>query len=233
MKSFNRAGNIASILEDENLPEALKPYVSRLKALYEPPESLGRRASNSKMEMIEPGILDLLTTRLNSQAQEDCTWVTPETWASMSKQSSLGFAPVSARALFYNHVRHLDVKFSTFKESRKDSFILFKSLHKGRRCFGRIQKILVHRRNPDRNKNIKDTWLYVHLFRQLSPNQYNPFARIKEPNVPVELRLWETPESVLVRLDEVIAHCAWMMYSPASIHKSLKVSTVALLSMER
>lgn len=231
-KSFCRAGNLAGILEDEKLPEALHPYISRLKGLYEPSPKLRRQVSNSKMESLDPVILKSLTKRLNKQRQDDCIWVMPEKWALMSKESSLGFSPVAAQGIFYNQVSHLDVNFSTFKASRKDSFVIFKSLQ-GDTCFGRIYSIFTHRRIPEPNKIKKDTWLCVQAFRPLSPSQYNPFSRIDAPDVQVEIRLWEKPESVLVRLDEVVAHCAWMMYKPGLIHKSLNVSTVALVSMER
>lgn len=231
-KSFCRAGNLAGILEDEKLPEALHPYISRLKGLYEPSPKLRRQVSNSKMESLDPVILKSLTKRLNKQRQDDCIWVMPEKWALMSKESSLGFSPVAAQGIFYNQVSHLDVNFSTFKASRKDSFIIFNSLQ-GETCFGRIHSIFTHRRSPEPNKSTKDTWLCVQAFRPLSPSQYNPFSRIDAPDVQVEIRLWEKPESVLVRLDEVVAHCAWMMYKPGLIHKSLNVSTVALVSMER
>lgn len=233
MKSFCRAGNLVSILQDEKLPELLKPYVTRLKSLYESPGKLHRRVSNSKMEKLDPIILNMLIERLNAQRKEDCTWVAPERWVSMSKQSSLGFAPVAARVLFYDQVTHLDVNFSVFIASRKDSFISYRSLHGGCKRFGRIHHIFVHRRTPEPNMNIKDTWLYVHSFHPLSRDQYDPFSRINEPNVQAALRLWAEPEGVLVRLDEIVAHCAWMIYNPGSIHKTLMVPTVALLSMEQ
>lgn len=119
MKNFCCAGNLTAILEDEKLPEALHPYIAHLKKLYEPSEKLRRQASNSKLEPLEPIILKSLTKGLNAQRQEDCIWVMPEKWASMSKQSSLGFAPVAARAVFHNQVEHLDVNFSTFRASKK------------------------------------------------------------------------------------------------------------------
>lgn len=233
LKTFCCAGNLSALLQDLKLPEALRPYMSRLKEIFEQPVKNQKPLSNSNMEPLSPDILRLLIKRLNTQALEDCVWVTPARWSAFSKESAFGCAPVTAQANFYNNVTHLEVSFSTFRATQKDSFIMFKSDSTGVSSFGRIHSIFVHRRSPEANKNIVDTWLNVQAFCKLQPGQYNPFSRINEPNMQVELRQWDDPESVLVRLDEVVAHCAWMIYKPGDIHKSVKVSTVAMVSMDR
>lgn len=215
------------------LPQALSPYIAQLKALYEPLTTSQQHASNSKMESLNPNILDSLTKRLNRQRKEQCTWVMPDIWSMMSKKSSLGYAPVASRVIFYHHIPHLDVNFSAFQASRKDSFIVFKSLNQDKKQFGRIHSIFTHRRSPEPGKFINDTWVCVQVFQPLLSSHYNPFSRVAAPDVQVELRLWDGPETSLILLDEVVAHCAWIMYGPKSIHKDLNVSTVAMVSLER
>lgn len=97
------------------------------------------------MESVDPRILNSLTKWLDLQKDKGITWFKPEVWVSMSKNSSLGFAPVTAQAIFHEHIAHMEVSFSKFSASQKDSFIVFRALHQGHNSFGRINSIFSHR----------------------------------------------------------------------------------------
>ncbi|KAH9820789.1 hypothetical protein DFH28DRAFT_883987, partial [Melampsora americana] len=234
VKSFCRAGNLAALLQDvDKLPEALRPYIDQLKALYEPTSPRPRRLSNSKFESLDEEDLACLIRRLNDQGTDECIWVSPREWVAFKEDEGLGKAPVPPRAQFYNKIEHNDVSFSVFEKNLNDSFVVFRSRSDGFDSFGRIAKIFVHRRSPETKKTIIQTWLRVQTFKPIQQSQYDPFKRLDMPDMNVHLRAWDDPEDRLVKLDEVVAHCSWLMYKPKLLHSDLKISTVALVSMVR
>lgn len=232
--SFCRAGKLSALLQDDTkLPEKLKPYISRLQALYESPPAKPKEIFTSQLEALNENVLSLLVERLNNQRQENCTWVTPKVWTSFSSDDALGYAPVPPRAFFQKRIHHHDVTYSTFETNPNDTFVSFKSFSDKSESFGRISKIFGHRRSPFVGENINDTWFLIHVFRPLKSSQRNPFAAIKIPDIQTHLRLWAAPEDRIVRLDEIVAHCSWLMYKPKELDEDVNVGTVALVSMLR
>lgn len=179
--------------------------------------------------------MELLVKQLNEQHIEECIWVTPENFALLSETDGLGYGVVPPRGILQKRVDHKGVSFSQFSESQIDSFIMFNSRSTGTHCFGRITTIFVHRRTPEPSNNIIDTWLLVQAFTSLPAplQEYNPFSRIAMPAIQASLQLWHPTQNVIIRLDEVVAHCAWIMYKPGELHKKLNSPTVALICMDR
>ncbi|KAH9818359.1 hypothetical protein DFH28DRAFT_888421, partial [Melampsora americana] len=236
VKNYCRAGNLSALLKDKDqLPEGLNPFITQLCALYESVEPPPKKVTNSKLLPLSNTILNLLVKRLNEQHLEECIWVTPEKFTSLSETSNIGYAPVIPRAMLYKRVEHKGVWFSQFSESQADSFIKFKSRSHGSHNFGRINTIFLHRRAPHPSNNIFNTWLHVQSFPALGSalSNHDPFFRISMPAIQASLRVWQPTEDIIIRLDEVVAHCSWVMYKSGEINEHLDFPTVALLSMER
>lgn len=233
MKAFCRAGNLSALLKDTSLPEALKPYATRLQALHEPAPPVKKKLSNSTLEPIETRILSLLTEYLNKEKVDGCLWILPEEWCKRTKTENRGCSPLNPRAIFYKSIQHIDVTFSTFTENPNNSFISFKSQECKDDCFGRIFSIFVHRRSPKSSQNVVDTWLHVQKFPPLPSKSYDPMLQAKAPDVQVYLRAWGPTQNVVIKLEEVVSHCSWIMYKSHELRRDLNFPTVALVSMER
>lgn len=235
LQNYCRAGNISALMNDNKLPEVLEPYKTRLEALYNPPSQKSKPLSNSTRQALDKHVLNLLIKRLNEENTEKCTWMLPQHWCLLSKNESKGSAPLPAHAHFSKEVMHRDIQYSTFTQSPKNSFIIFKSWSGDNEVteFGRIFSIFTHRRAPKPSENHFDTWIYVQRFPHLPPGSYNPFSKLQADDVQFNIRAWGPTEDRIIKIDEVISHCAWMMYRPGEIHKELQVPTVALVSLER
>lgn len=234
VKNFCRAGNLSALLQDEEkLPEELRRYIPQLKSFYEQQNPKPRRMSNSQLEPLSERILALLIRRLNDDKCDNCKWLAPKVWATLSSDDALGFAPVPARACFHKRVEHRGITYSNFESNPNDSFVVFRSRSDTSDCFGRISKIFQHRRSPMFGENIIDTWLQIQCFKPIPSSSSNPFARVKMPDMNMHLQVWDAPEDRMVRLNEIIAHCSWLMYKPRELNRNLNISTVALVSMIR
>lgn len=201
--------------------------------MFEPNQPIEKIATNPKLQQLDNKTLKLLIHRLNDQKSESCVWVSPDVWSSYSDDDAIGFSPCPARAMFHSHIHHAEVDFSTFRANIKNSVITYKSNSTGIVSFGRISSIFTHRRSPHRDEHLMDTWLQVQNFPPVPRQTYNPFKQIKEADVQTYLRLWTSTAEEIIRLDEVIAHCAWLMYKPGEIHREVQSSTIALLTMNR
>lgn len=159
----------------------------------------------------------------------------PHDWCLLSKNECKGFAPVSPHAHFHKHWVHQDVTYSTFTHSPKNSFVVFKlrSAQNEATEFGRIFFIFTHRRSPTASENLLDTWIYIQCFPELPSGCYNPFSNLQVDDVQFNIRAWGPTKDKIIKMDKLVAHCVWMMYTSGEIHKELRVPTVALVSMER
>lgn len=233
MKNFCRAGNVAALLQDDQFPEALKPFTSRVESLFDPQVSRPKKLSNSKLEPIDNMVLVLIMNYLNKENGEGCHWELPDKWCTKTGSQTVGSAPIPPRAFFYKQIEHLDVQFSTFTDNPNNSFIIYKSDLSREVMFGRIYSILVHRRSPKPSQNIVDTWLVVQSFPPIPKTMFNPMVQVDEPDVQVYLRAWGPTENHVIKLQEVRAHCSWIMYKAYELHKNLSIASLALVSMER
>lgn len=234
MNAFCRAGNLSALMSDAQLPEAVKPYTNRLRALYEPTTLTPKKLSNSTLEPIGNDVLKLLKKYLNKRAEhEPCLWVLPDEWCLMSDENQIGRAPIPPRAFFYKNIEHMDVSFSTFTANPNNSFIKIKTGSSEPPLFARIYSIFVHRRSPTSSENIFDTWLQVQCFPALPKGMYNPLKQVESQELQAYLCAWGPTEDRLIKLNEVVSHCSWIMYKPNELGKWVDIPTVALVSMER
>ncbi|KAH9808404.1 hypothetical protein DFH28DRAFT_1196264, partial [Melampsora americana] len=235
LKRYCSAGNLAALLKDCKLPGPLKQYTTRLQSLYEPEERRPRRTSNSKMITIENNVLKMLISQLNGQKDEVFQWMMPEDFCLLDRDEAVGFRPVQPRGIFHKQITHKDVSYSTFSGSQKDSFITFRCSETNQIGFGRIFSIFTHSRLSKNSENVSQTWLQVQCFTELPARlkKFDPFDQIDAPDVQICLRAWLPTKDCMVKLEEIVAHCAWMMYKPGVIHRQLDIPTVALVSTER
>lgn len=235
MIAYCRAGNLSGLLNDQKIPEGLRPHMECLRQIVEGHTKKERRLSSSRLEPIGEDVLNMLKNRLNADKSQGVKWVTPEEWCLHSANSVVKAAPVLGRAFFHKRIEHMNVTFSTFTDNPNNSFIMFKQ-NNDEVLFGRIFSIFLHRRsfNPiNQSETTIETWLKVQCFPTLTSNQYNPFFLIQEPNVQVHLRAWSPTHDVLIKVDDILCHCSWCMYKPAEVHPKILIPTVSLLCMAR
>ncbi|KAH9813410.1 hypothetical protein DFH28DRAFT_897000, partial [Melampsora americana] len=230
LKNFGRAGNLAALLEDDKLPDSLRPYTSRLRSLISSSHSHEKRLSNSKVIPLRDNILDLLVERMNNPGVKNCKWVTPEEWSLYPESESIEVSPVHPQAIFHQQVRQDDATYSTFTQNPKNCIVMFKS-QDGVKMFGRIFSIFTHHQPSKSSQSVLETWFHIQCFPEVPKTNYNPFKRIETewPDARFYLRSWGPTQDKLVRLDEVVAHCAWVMYKPREIHE-INIPTIALVS---
>lgn len=161
--------------------------------------------------------------------------MTPHDWSLLPDDEAFAYVPVQPRGTFCNRIMHKGVSYATFTASQIDSFVIFTSISSGKIAFGRIFSIFTHRRSPKPDKHCFDTWLHIQRFPAIPPKleKFNPFNLAKAPDVQCYLRAWGPPEDCLVRIDNVLAHCTWMVYQAGELHKKLDIPTVGLISTER
>lgn len=223
---------MSALLKDFRFPDALKPYTCRVESLFDPQPAPSKKLSNSKLEPVETKVLVLIKNYLNIGNKDGCQWVLPHEWCTQTDFENVGVAPIPPRAFFYNQIDHLDVHFSSFAGNPNNSFITFKSNATKKRMFGRIFSIMVHRRSPAPSQNLMDTWLLVQTFPPLPKTMFDPMSQVDAPDVQVHLRAWTPTENVVIKLQEVEAHCLWIMYKAYELHNQLSIPTVALVTME-
>lgn len=222
-------------MENEKLPDALKPYLSRLRSVYEPIKRVPKRLSNSNMQPIRTDMLEKLAKRLSKEDQETCQWMIPDKLSLLSEEDALAYEPLPPQAFFYKWMMHRDVSYSTFSASQNDSFIEFKTSCTGTQRYGRIFSIFIHHRSPTQSENLLDTWLHVQSFPPIptSLENFNPFRHTYGFHTQACLRAWGPTEDCIVKLDEVVAHCSWVLFKPGELNLNLKIHTVGLVSMAR
>lgn len=221
-----------ALIEDDKLPDTLKPYTSRLQALYKPPLRRPRRPSNSKVSPLSNDVLNLLVDYLNNTKKEPCVLRRPDDWALLSKSDSIGCSPVAARAQFYKQVEHTDGLISTFTQNPDNCCIYFKD-SKASDCFARVYSIFSHSRTSLSSGISTDIWLHVQCFPDLPPTHHNPFDLTNQPEVQCALRLWIPTKQKLIKLNEVISQCVWIMFKPEEINQNVNVSTIGLIILKR
>lgn len=230
MIEFCQAGNLKAILENDSLPAALKPYISRIQALYKPAPSPTKQ-SISKLLPINRDVLDLLVTFLNEINDQYFKWTLPEKWCLLSRIEAKGFAPVTAQAIFHHRIKHQGVTFSTFSTNQDTSIIMFKA-SKSSTNFGKITSIFEHRRTLKSLQEIVDTWVCVEMFPCL-PKTADTFSRLNFPDVQAHVRIWNPTKLTLIKLDQIVCHCGWMVYDGMKISPRCKSPTIGLISINR
>ncbi|KAH9818308.1 hypothetical protein DFH28DRAFT_888639 [Melampsora americana] len=234
LKSFCRAGNLATVIQSNNLPDPVKPYISKLQSLYEPKEPTPKRLSNSKMQPLEEDVLDLLVKRLNGQENHIYKWMKPNELCLLSNIEAMGCAAVQPQVFYHKQVIHDGVAYSTFINNQDDSFVIFKAAKTGTKRFGRIISIFTHCQSAAPNQKVLVTWLHVQSFPPIPAHlkKFNPFHLAQAPDVQAHLCSWAPTEDCLIRIDEILAHCAWVMYRPGELRR-IDIPTVGLVSTVR
>lgn len=187
------------------------------------------------MASIDNHVLEMLIARLNQQRGAVCQWMIPEDFCILSDEKAVGACPLHPRGIFHKQIEYNGVSYSTFSTSQKDSFITFKYSQSNQIGFGRMFSIFTHSRRANKSQNLSQTWLQVHSFTKVPARlkKFNPYDLVDAPNIQACLRAWAPTQDYMVKLEEIIAHCAWIMHKPGMIHKQLDIPTVALVSTER
>lgn len=235
LNRYCSAGNLAALLKDCKLPGPLTKYTTRLQSLYAPEDRRPRRGSNSKKTTIDDHVLEMIIERLNGQKDEWFQWIMPEDFCLLRNDEAIGVRPLHPRGIFHKQVTYKDVSYSTFSGSQKDSFITFRC-ENNQVGFGRIFSIFTHYRLSENSETLSQTLLQVQCFPKLPAilKQFDPFKLIDAPpDTQICLRMWGPTRDCVIKLEEIVAHCAWMMYKPGLIHRQLNIPTVALVSTER
>lgn len=219
-------------MEDHKLPDALDEFISRIQSLYKPPMRQARRPSISKLSSLPDNLLNLLVEYLNDTKEEECIWLRPNDWVSLIQSESIGYSPLSAQAQFHKRIEHLDGLVSTFTDNPDNSCIYFKNSD-GTDAFGRVFSIFSHFRAPAPSQNVTDVWLHVKCFPPLISQYYNPFNFPEHVEVQCALRMWSPTVDKLIKLNDVIAQCTWIMYKAGEMNKYVDVPTIAMIILKR
>ncbi len=121
-----------------------------------------------------------------------------------------------------DRVDHQGVTFGKAPRGTRNSFVLFPTVVGGERrvVAGQISEIFYHTRRVDDATTVTEPFLLVSQFRTLSEahRELDPF--LKFPDVPSWLCYHEhTPDRHLIRLEDIVSHCATFVYTPTDIGK--------------
>lgn len=148
LKTFCRKGNLAALLKDERVPDIIKPYMTRLAALFKPVESVPRNLSSTSIKPLDNIIHNMLVKKLHDlDTGDECKWMAPRDWALLSDDEAIGKYPVQAQAIYHQQIMHQDVLYTNFTASQNNSFVVCKAVPNEPRTFGRISCIFQHRRS--------------------------------------------------------------------------------------
>lgn len=235
MNTFNRIGNLRALLSSpDKLPEALQPFLT---SLQDPSSSnlLPETHDLSKTsQMIDSALYKQLVGQLNAQCPSDdgCKWMASSEWSRKTLDQRNGFATVSNRIEPLHHLTENDITYSTFKKNPSNSMIAAK-LRSGEMVFGRIDQIFKHRRVNLKKEFIIDSWLVIEPLPPAPPFSDNPFAQLSQYDVQLHLRLDRAQSPQLLRLQQVVANCAWISYASGALSEKFKGKTVALIVLDR
>ncbi|KAI0694480.1 hypothetical protein C8T65DRAFT_585017 [Cerioporus squamosus] len=121
-----------------------------------------------------------------------------------------------------DRVDHKGVTFSGAPRGMRNSFVLFPRVVAGERqvVAGQISEIFFHTRRVDDDTTVTEPFLLIDQFKTLSEahRKFDPY--LKFPDVPSWLCYNEhSPEQHILRLEDIISHCATYVYTPAEIGK--------------
>ncbi|KAH9807181.1 hypothetical protein DFH28DRAFT_916677 [Melampsora americana] len=180
------------------------------------------------------GDQDQLVYRLNAIHANDKDWRSSSEWCKMSTEERKKYSPVSSQAEFKNGIEHNGMNYQTYNKNSNNSVIHVISRSNGATLFGKIMNIFTHQRSPeDGQVPVSDTWLLVQYYTPVPEAMPNPFTRLGEPDLEAHLRLETTSKPYLTHIDEVIAHCAWIVFEKGEVHYLLDKKSIALISLSR
>lgn len=239
MKDSCRSANLSALLHEDRLPDLLKPYLGSLKNLLYPKPFVPKTTKHFD-DVFQPLSSQLhadLVDRLNTEHAEDHLWIASDDWCDLSEEDSKRYSPVASQATFHGRIQHHGVSFATFTENPNNSVVHVKLARSGTVLFGRITSLFTHQRKTSLGIGCPkiDTWASVQYFSPVPPRHYNPFSEFSQSQsaMQVHLRLYDPGLPQLIRLEEIVCHCAWLVYEPCEIHEELNLSSIALVSLDR
>ncbi|MBW0479632.1 hypothetical protein O181_019347 [Austropuccinia psidii MF-1] len=237
LKTFCQNGNLRAILNSEKLPPGLHPYTSGLNRAYKQVPLVCQTAASHKNTHTLPTVLfKKLIEQLNVHCVEDsCTCTASSNWLQLKGEDSRRFVPVNSQVEPLNYVKSVrsDVSYSTFQSSPDNSVVCLKPSRSGQ-LVGFIDQIFKHRRFTQSKQVRIDTWLVVKPFPPVPPTFQNPFLPLYKYDTNLQFCLFTTQDQdqVVVQLDQILAHCAWIEYAPHEISAELDLATVALTCLD-
>lgn len=222
-----------ALIEDGKIPDSLGQYSSRIQALYKQPSSRPKRLSNSNNSPLSDEVLCMLVEYLNNSTEEECIWIRPDHWAALDKSDLIAYAPVPARGQFYKRYKYKDGLVSTFTDNPDNSIIYFKNADGTNNLFGRVFSIFSHLRAPAQSKKTTDIWIHVQSFPLLPREHSNPFDSDDNVELKCALRMWGPTENKLIKLNDIIAQCSWIMYKAGEMKKNVDIPTIGMIILDR
>ncbi|RDX47419.1 hypothetical protein OH76DRAFT_1456796 [Lentinus brumalis] len=121
-----------------------------------------------------------------------------------------------------DRVEHKGVTFGTVSRGTRNSFVMFSRVIGGEQqvVAGQISEIIMHTRRVDGDTTVTEPFLLVNQFKTLSEahRKFDPYLKF------LDVPSWlcynvHSPERHLLRLEDIISHCATYVYTPAGIEK--------------
>lgn len=221
-----------ALLKSEDVPEELKATLEQLLTVYEGrphiplnAESIGRLSALGVLEY------KLLVDKLNEDTSDACGWLSSDAWCERNDRRYFG--SVSSQCEQKKQITIGGVSYAVVSRNPNNSVIAFKDpLIGSASCFGQIQKIFSHHRVSPRGVKTAETFMAVNMFPVIEGHNIDCFKKLNAPDLQGHLRL-ETPSILkLIRLSQVVAHCAWVIYKSREIHPNISQNTIALVNLD-
>ncbi|CAH7677485.1 hypothetical protein PPACK8108_LOCUS12642 [Phakopsora pachyrhizi] len=232
LKNFCRLGNLQSLMsEHEKFPPQLQPFISQTQAFSISVEKKTDLVQKGKQDFLDSSILKLLTDKIKDSfpAPKNQTWISSSEWCKKSKNKIKDFIPINSAIENLSTYSIENLIFSTFKRNPSNSVIKFKTY--SRTSHGIIKKIFHHRRTLN-DQNLTDTWMLVQTLAPENSRAENPFSKLDNFDMQVDLKVLESKE-VVIHISEIHAHCAWLEYKPFAISPNIERKCIALVSLDR
>jgi hypothetical protein len=142
-------------------------------------------------------------------------------------------SPLASQKESHQHFEHRGVTFSTWATNPKNSVILIDPCFSTLVRFARIEQIFTHQRITNTEERIVDTWLKIKPLPPMTQPIPNSFIQLQEQGLQLHLRLPASNHEELIRISDVVSHCAWIEYKSGELSSKLKYPTIALISLDR
>lgn len=237
MINYCRGGNLQEVLESDQMPSVLKPYISQISSLYDPkPHSSEGVDSVLRLSLLSAEIFQLLIQKLNAISREDdgIVWVGSHLWCEMDNNRYYG--SVSSQVEFMRYVAIRGEKYANKISNENNSVIVFRKKAPDEiffQAFGQIEEIFQHRRITPNNTSTCETFIAVSMYSTGLPAACDVFKQLGIQELQAHV-FFERPRTlVIVRPEEVIAHAAWVIYHGGEFHEKIEQHTIALVNTSR
>ncbi|WAR56382.1 hypothetical protein PtB15_7B230 [Puccinia triticina] len=228
LKKFCEVGNLKALLDIEQLPPSMQPFIQQLKSYYDPipftPVTNHRRYDDSLDDQLYHNLIHKINDKFPLYGN---VWITSTDYSAKEVTDRSNYTPVTSRANFLKHHSIRSEVYSTFHVSQNNSIVRLKDLSKAT-C--RIDSIFRHARIGPDDEIYKDVFFAIKPLKAVPPITSNPFRQLADYEMQVSLQMFH-PEThaMVIHESEILSHCAWIKFKPGEISHDISFETIAKL----